>query len=118
MIIPIPRPRITMYSDEVTRDVPSPIVDIRYIPTAIVAVPTTGTRLYRPVFEINRPDTIEDVIRPAISGRISRPEFSALAPPTVWRYSGRKTIAPNIANPTRNSTPLATENTVFATAGA
>ena len=42
-----------------------------------------------------RPEKIEETIRPAMSGRISTPEFVALACPTVWRYRGRKMIAPN-----------------------
>ena len=38
--------------------------------------------------------------RPAISGSVRRPEPVGLAPFTVWKKSGRKTLEPNSAKPT------------------
>jgi hypothetical protein len=41
-------------------------------------------------------------------GRRSSPELVALTPVTTWRKTGRKTIAPNMVNPTMKPAPLAT----------
>jgi hypothetical protein len=49
------------------------------------AVPTMGKTRYRPVRDTICPPTVEVTMRPAISGRISKPDFVGLAPRTTWK---------------------------------
>src|SRR5688572_21747872 len=76
-----------------------------------MAIPAIGHRLYRPVRAMTRPDVIDVVISPAMSGNSSNPELVADAPVATWRNKGRKTIAPNIAPPNRNERPTPVEKT-------
>ena len=52
---------------------------------AMSTVPIVGKILYRPVRVMMRPDPMDVIMSPAISGRMRMPEFVALACPTVWR---------------------------------
>ena len=61
----------------------------RYSPMIITNVPTIGNTLYWPVRVMIWPEPIEVISRPAISGRICRPEPVGLAPLTTCRNSGR-----------------------------
>src|SRR5215468_8239095 len=77
----------------------------------MTAVPTIGKIRYRPHLVTSRPQMIEVVSRPAISGSSRSPEMVGLAPLTICSYCGRYAIAPNIANPTTKPTALDAENT-------
>ena len=61
------------------------ISDMRNMPTAMTAVPTTTKILYRPRLEINRPDAIEVKSKPTSNGRSRKPESVGLMLRTVCR---------------------------------
>ena len=71
-----------------TLDVES-IVESRYRPSAITAVPAIGNARYRPVRVITCPEAIEVTSRPPISGTSCNPEPVGVAPLTTCRNSGR-----------------------------
>ena len=70
------------------------------MPTAMIAVPTTGKILYRPVRPTSTPLPIEVISRPATIGRVRRPDTVAETPSTNCMKVGRNVSAPSIAKPT------------------
>ena len=49
-----------------------------------------------------------------MTGSMRRPDWVGLAPFTVWKKTGRKVRAPNMAKPTTKPTALAAEKTRLA----
>ncbi len=79
--------------------VDTPIRDMRYSPTVMRAVPTTGKTLYRPHLLTSRPEPMEATSSPPISGNRRTPDWMGLIPFTSWKKRGRKVRAPNMAKP-------------------
>jgi hypothetical protein len=74
-----------MYSDDSVRLDSASSRENSSMPMVQRAVPTIGNNLYRPLRLISRPEPIELVSTPAISGSSSRPDLVALAPLTTWK---------------------------------
>ena len=108
---PSPRPASAMISIVCHIGVSTPICANRNIDTETIASPTTGNRLYRPVFEIRMPLPIDATRMPAVIGRVCRPDSVGVAPFTICRYSGSDIIMPNMPIPITKLMALVSENT-------
>ena len=93
----------------VTRLVCSPTPVSRYIPSVIIAAPTIGSTLYRPVFVVTWPEISAVTVEPSIIGISIRPLCVGDRCCTVCWYSGRNVSAPNSARPSRKLIAMATE---------
>ena len=111
MVSPMPTPKMNMYraSTQLFKD--ASIIDNKYAPSVIIAVPRMGKILYRPHRVTNRPDVTEAASIPSMTGRIRRPDAVGLTPFTSCMNSGRKVSAPNMASPITKPMALAALNT-------
>ena len=75
----------------------------------MMAPPSTGKILYRPVLVVTWPATIEVTVTPSIIGVRARPLMVGDSPWTVCWYSGRNVSAPNMARPVRKVSAIVTE---------
>ena len=111
---PMPAPRMNRYTDCCQVGVAAPICDSSRKPSVMVAVPTTGNTLYRPVRPMMLPLPMEVMSIPATIGRVRIPDSVAETPLTNCMNVGRNVNAPSIANPTMNPRMQHTVNTGLA----
>ncbi len=111
MLMPMPAPSTTRYSDCSRVDVSGPIRDNNTKPIAITAVPTTGKILYFPVRPTITPLLSDIVSIPTTIGRVCSPDVVADTPSTNCMNVGRNVSAPSIAKPTTNDSAQQTAKT-------
>src|SRR3569833_2462418 len=72
---PKPRPIITIQIPNTRGEVVRSAWLNNHMPKAIIKVPNSGKNLYRPNFEIIRPETIEATTKPPTNGMVIRPDL-------------------------------------------